>query len=154
VDYFYIWNIKSPFAIAKPLLATNQEQRKPDSTSKGTNSTKRQQFDRKIPAFAGHFRIKTGIMQSLQKPALYLFLYSKYLTLYCKCLTLALHKILRFFSVFNTNWIDLIVKLRYLNSIKNQISEVRENWQRSSRYVSLGSCINKLLLSDSRFAIG
>jgi hypothetical protein len=83
------------------LLATNQEQRKPASTSKGTNGTKRQQFDRKIQAFAGYFRIKTGIMQSLQIPAFLLILYSKYLTLYWKRLILTLHKILRFFSVFN-----------------------------------------------------
>ncbi|MCC3407966.1 MAG: hypothetical protein JGK17_20710 [Microcoleus sp. PH2017_10_PVI_O_A] len=33
------------------------------------NSTKKQQVDRKSQAFAGHFRIKTGMMQSLQMPA-------------------------------------------------------------------------------------
>jgi len=57
------------------------------------NSTKKQQFDREIQAFAGHFPIQSERMQSLQKPELYLFLYSKHLTLYCKCLTLAFHKI-------------------------------------------------------------
>jgi hypothetical protein len=33
------------------------------------NSTKKQQFDLKSQAFAGHFRIKTGMIQSLQMPA-------------------------------------------------------------------------------------
>jgi len=52
----------------KTLLATNQEQPKPASTGKGTNSTKKQQFDREIQAFAGHFRVKTGRVQPLQIP--------------------------------------------------------------------------------------
>jgi hypothetical protein len=66
---------------------------------------------------------------------------------------------LRFFSVFNNKWIDLIVKLHHLNWIKNQVEQVWGNWQRSSRYVSLDSRVNcccrtralqsaKLLLSD------
>jgi hypothetical protein len=54
--------------ITKTLLATNQEQPKPASTGKGTNSTKKQQFDRKIQAFAGYFRVNTGRVQPLQKP--------------------------------------------------------------------------------------
>ena len=88
---FLFLHAKVRFAIAKPLLATEREQRKPASTSKDTNSTKKQQIDREIQAFTGHFRIKTGRVQSLQIPALYLFLYSKHLTLYCKCLILTLH---------------------------------------------------------------
>jgi hypothetical protein len=55
------------------------------------NSTKKQQFDLKSQAFAGHFRIKTGMIQSLQMPAFLLILYSKYLTLYSTCQTLTLH---------------------------------------------------------------
>jgi hypothetical protein len=50
------------------LLATNQEQPKPASTGKGTNSTKKQQFDRKSQAFAGYFQVNTGRVQSLQIP--------------------------------------------------------------------------------------
>jgi hypothetical protein len=56
------------------------------------NSTKKQQFDRQIQAFAGYFRVKTGKVQFLQMPVFSLILYSKYLTLYCKCLILTLHK--------------------------------------------------------------
>jgi hypothetical protein len=55
------------------------------------NSTKKQQFDLKSQAFAGHFRRKTGMIQSLQMPAFLLILYSKYLTLYSTCQTLTLH---------------------------------------------------------------
>jgi len=55
--------------IAKTLLATNQEQPKAASTSKGTNSTKKQQFGREIQAFAGYFWVKTGRVQFLQMPA-------------------------------------------------------------------------------------
>jgi hypothetical protein len=55
--------------ITKTLLATNKEQPKAASTSKGTNSTKKQQFDRKIQAFAGYFQVNTGRVQSLQIPA-------------------------------------------------------------------------------------
>jgi hypothetical protein len=49
-------------------LLTNKEQPKAASTSKGTNSTKKQQFDRKIQAFAGYFQVNTGKMQPLQIP--------------------------------------------------------------------------------------
>ncbi|MEG4989786.1 hypothetical protein QUB08_29195 [Microcoleus sp. BR0-C5] len=55
--------------ITKTLLATEREQPKPTSTGKGTNSTKKQQFDRQIQAFAGYFRVNTGKMQPLQIPA-------------------------------------------------------------------------------------
>jgi hypothetical protein len=51
------------------LLATDREQPKPASTSKGTNSTKKQQFERKSQAFAGYFQVNTGKMQPLQIPA-------------------------------------------------------------------------------------
>jgi hypothetical protein len=68
------------------LLATKTEQRKPASTSKGMNSTKKQQFDRKSQAFAGYFRVNTGKVQFLQMPAFSLILYCKRLTLYCKFL--------------------------------------------------------------------
>lgn len=50
------------------MLATNQEQRKPASTSKGTKSTKRHQFDRRIQAFAGYSMVKTGRVQRVQMP--------------------------------------------------------------------------------------
>jgi hypothetical protein len=33
------------------------------------NSTKKQQFDRQIQAFAGYFRVNTGRVQFLQMPA-------------------------------------------------------------------------------------
>jgi hypothetical protein len=61
-------HVKVWFAIAKTLLATNQEQPKPASTGKGTLDTKKQQFDRKIQAFAGYFQVNTGRVQSLQIP--------------------------------------------------------------------------------------
>jgi len=54
--------------ITKTLLATEREQPKAASTSKGTNSTKKQQFDRKIQAFAGYFQVNTGKMHPLQIP--------------------------------------------------------------------------------------
>jgi hypothetical protein len=50
------------------LLATEREQPKPASTSKGSSCTKKQQFDRQIQAFAGYFRVNTGKMQPLQIP--------------------------------------------------------------------------------------
>jgi hypothetical protein len=62
-------HVKARFAIAKPLLATEREQPKPASTGKCTLDTKKQQFDGKIQVFAGHFRVNTGRVQSLQKPA-------------------------------------------------------------------------------------
>jgi hypothetical protein len=52
------------------LLATDREQRKPASTGKGTNSTKKQQFDRQIQAFAGYFQVNTGKVQPLQMPVI------------------------------------------------------------------------------------
>jgi hypothetical protein len=55
--------------ITKPLLATEKEQPKAASTGKGTNSTKKQQFDRKSQEFAGYFQVNTGKVQSLQIPA-------------------------------------------------------------------------------------
>jgi len=61
-------HVKVWFVITKTLLATNKEQPKAASTSKGTNSTKKQQFDRKIQAFAGYFQVNTGKMQPLQIP--------------------------------------------------------------------------------------
>jgi hypothetical protein len=46
--------------ITKTLLATKREQPKPASTGKATNSTKKQQFDRKIQVarriFSGKYR--------------------------------------------------------------------------------------------------
>jgi hypothetical protein len=87
--------------ITKPLLATEREQPKPASTGKGTNSTKKQQFDRKIQAFAGYSRVNTGKVQPLQMPVISLILYCKCLTLYCKCLILTLHNNYLFFSLFN-----------------------------------------------------
>jgi len=80
------------------LLATNQEQPKAASTSKGSPCTKKQQFDRKIQAFAGYFRVNTGRVQFLQMPVSSLILYCKYLTLYCKCLTLGRTKISYFLA--------------------------------------------------------
>jgi hypothetical protein len=79
--------------IAKTLLATKTKQPKPASTGKGTNSTKKQQFDRKIQAFAGYFRVNTGRVQPLQMPVISLILYCIRLILYCKCLTLGHTKI-------------------------------------------------------------
>ncbi|MEG4208155.1 hypothetical protein QUA20_30090 [Microcoleus sp. Pol7_A1] len=73
------------------MLATNQEQPKPASKGKGTNSTKKQQFDRQIQAFAGYFQVNTGKVHPLQIPVILLILYCKRLTLYGTCLTLALH---------------------------------------------------------------
>jgi hypothetical protein len=73
--------------ITKTLLATEREQPKPASTGKGTNSTKKQQFDRQIQAFAGYFQVNTGKVQPLQMPVISLILYCTCLTLYCKCLT-------------------------------------------------------------------
>jgi hypothetical protein len=61
--------------ITKTLLATKREQPKPASTGKGTNSTKKQQFDRQIQAFAGYFQVNTGKVQSLQMPVISLILY-------------------------------------------------------------------------------
>jgi hypothetical protein len=53
--YVKVW-----FVITKTLLATEREQPKAASTSTGTNSTKKQQFDRKIQAesriFSGKYR--------------------------------------------------------------------------------------------------
>jgi hypothetical protein len=57
------------------LLATERELLKPASTGKGTNSTKKQQFDRKSQAFAGYFWVNTGRMQFLQMPVISLILY-------------------------------------------------------------------------------
>jgi hypothetical protein len=51
------------------LLATERKQPKPASTGKCTLDTKKQQFDRKIQAFAGYFQVNTGKMQPLQIPA-------------------------------------------------------------------------------------
>jgi len=56
------------------------------TTQKSSNLTEK--FRRQ----AGHFRVKTGKVQELQMPAFHALLYSKYLTLYCKCLILTLHK--------------------------------------------------------------
>ncbi|MEG4114133.1 MULTISPECIES: hypothetical protein [unclassified Microcoleus] len=83
------------------MLATEREQPKPASTGKGTLATKKQQFDRKLQAFAGYFRVNIGRVQPLQMPVISLILYGTCLTLYGTCLTLALHKNLIFFSVFN-----------------------------------------------------
>ncbi|WP_333412515.1 hypothetical protein [Microcoleus sp. T2B6] len=77
--------------ITKTLLATDREQPKAASTSKGSPCTKKQQFDRKSQAFAGYFPVNTGKVQPLQIPVISLILYCKPLTLYCTCLTLALH---------------------------------------------------------------
>jgi len=52
------------------LLATEKEQPKAASTSKGSPCTKKQQFDRQIQAFAGYFQVNTGIVQFLQIPAI------------------------------------------------------------------------------------
>ena len=57
------------------LLATDREQPKAASTSKGTLDTKKQQFDRKIQTFAGYFRVNTGRLQPLQMPVISLILY-------------------------------------------------------------------------------
>jgi hypothetical protein len=57
------------------LLATEREQPKPASTSKGSLCTKKQQFDRKSQAFAGYFPVNTGKVQPLQIPAFRLTLY-------------------------------------------------------------------------------
>ncbi len=57
---FLFLHVKARFVITKPLLATEREQPKAASTSKGTTSTKKQQFDRKIQAesriFSGKYR--------------------------------------------------------------------------------------------------
>jgi hypothetical protein len=87
--------------ITKPLLATDREQPKPASTGKGTNSTKKQQVDRKSQAFAGYFQVNTGRVQFLQMPVISLTLYCKRLTLYCKCLTLA-DATISYFLAFST----------------------------------------------------
>ncbi|MEG3979551.1 MULTISPECIES: hypothetical protein [unclassified Microcoleus] len=52
------------------MLATEREQPKAASTSKGTNSTKKQQFDRKSQAFAGYLQASAGKVHPLQIPAL------------------------------------------------------------------------------------
>jgi hypothetical protein len=52
------------------LLATEKEQPKPASTSKGSPCTKKQQFDRKSQAFAGYFPVNAGKVHPLQIPAL------------------------------------------------------------------------------------
>jgi len=57
------------------LLATEREQPKPASTSKGSPCTKKQQFDRKIQAFAGYFPVNTGKVHPLQIPVISLILY-------------------------------------------------------------------------------
>jgi hypothetical protein len=51
------------------LLATDREQPKPASIAKCTLDTKKQQFGRKLQAFAGYFQVNTGKMQPLQIPA-------------------------------------------------------------------------------------
>jgi hypothetical protein len=67
---FLFLRVKVRFVRTKPLLATKKEQRKPASTGKGTNSTKKQQFDRKSQAFAGYFQVNAGKVHPLQIPAL------------------------------------------------------------------------------------
>jgi nitrite reductase/ring-hydroxylating ferredoxin subunit len=52
---------------------------------------------------AGHFRVNTGKMQSLQMPAFSLTLYSKPLILYCKRLTFGHTKISYFLAFLTTN---------------------------------------------------
>jgi len=66
---FLFLHVKVRFAIAKTLLAIDQEQPKPASTGKCTLDTKKQQFDRKSQAFAGYFPVNTGKVQPLQIPA-------------------------------------------------------------------------------------
>jgi hypothetical protein len=88
---FLFLRVKVRFVRTKPLLASKTKQPKPASTNKGTNSTKKQQFDRKIQAFAGYFLVNTGRVQPLQMPVISLILYCKRLTLYCKSLILTLH---------------------------------------------------------------
>jgi hypothetical protein len=74
------------------LLLTKNSQNQPQQ-AKARTAQKSSHLTEKFRRKAGHFRIKAGKVQFLQMPVFSLILYSKYLTLYCKCLTLALHKI-------------------------------------------------------------
>ncbi|MEG3972058.1 hypothetical protein QUA00_31225 [Microcoleus sp. T2B6] len=65
---FLFLHVKVGFVITKTLLATEREQPKAASTSKGTNSTKKQQFDRKSQAFAGYLQAFAGKVHPLQTP--------------------------------------------------------------------------------------
>ncbi len=95
---FLFLHVKVGFVITKTLLATEREQPKAASTKKGSPCTKKQQFDRKIQAFAGYFQVNTGRVQPLQMPVISLILYCKRLTLYCKCLILTLTTISYFLA--------------------------------------------------------
>ena len=61
-------HVKVRFAITKTLLATEREQPKAAPTGQDTNSTKKQQFDRQIQAFAGYFQAFAGKVHPLQIP--------------------------------------------------------------------------------------
>jgi hypothetical protein len=52
----------------KNIACYQERTAKTSLNSKGTLDTKKQQFDRKIQAFAGYFRVNTGRVQPLQIP--------------------------------------------------------------------------------------
>jgi hypothetical protein len=86
VHYFYLKGINKVLygqnhCLLPKLNSPNQPQQAKavpaQKSSKGTVKYKRQ---------AGHLRVKTGRVQFIQLPVPLLILYSKYPTLYCKCL--------------------------------------------------------------------